>query len=40
MPTVPVRSLLTKNTAPPPSLAWLSATTEPAIVMVNRFPSR
>src|SRR6266516_3237709 len=36
---VPVRSLLTKKTAPPPSLAWLFSMTEPEMVTVNRLPS-
>jgi hypothetical protein len=36
---VPVRSLLTKKIAPPPSLAWLSSNTLPPIVSVIRLPS-
>src|SRR5690349_7615708 len=37
---VPERSLLTKNTAPPPSLAWLFSMIVPAIFTVNRLPSQ
>jgi hypothetical protein len=32
--SVPVRSLLTKKSAPPPSLAWLCSMIEPATVTV------
>ena len=37
--SVPVRSLLTKKTAPPPSLAVLSSIIVPASRSVNRLPS-
>lgn len=37
---VPERSLLTKNTAPPPSLAWLSSIVVRRNVRVNLLPSR
>ena len=36
---VPVRSLLTKKIAPPPSLAWLSSITVPAMRSVKTLPS-
>ena len=39
MVRVPVRLLLTKKMAPPPSLAWLWAMTVPAIVTVYWSPS-
>jgi hypothetical protein len=37
---VPVRSLLTKKIAPPPSAAELPVIREPAIRSVNVLPSR
>ena len=37
--SVPVRSLLTKKIAPPPSAAWLSRSALPAIVSAMRLPS-
>jgi hypothetical protein len=40
MPRVPVRSLLTKKMAPPPSFAWLFSMIEPAIRRENRSPSQ
>ena len=37
--SVPVRSLLTKKMAPPPSLAWLSVIVAPATCSVIVLPS-
>jgi hypothetical protein len=36
---VPVRSLLTKKTAPPPSAAWLPLSRLPVMVSAKRLPS-
>jgi hypothetical protein len=37
--SVPVRSLLTKKIAPPPSAAWLPVRWLPVIVSLKRLPS-